>query len=988
MRPDKSSKIFLAITRAKAKMYEFNIPLEDHIEVTVNVTDLFDITIGMVGDLSYLINTQENVQDSEYHKILFSAQYFDALLNSKLEPSLSFYLKILGSASYVLAGFPGSANVLIRDLQPENINANELEKILVNFIDITPIDIGGFSEDNPYLNEIREVSTSYNNFLSNGTNPDELSARLAQLRKVIYEYGNDRDLLLGDIINAICKLYLRESLWIALPAFSGLNIENWKSYIQSEKIVKKLWPAQILIGKEGVFSGNSAVIQMPTSAGKTKSISFIIRSSFYANRCKVATVVAPFRALCQEIYNNFQEEFSTEDNIYVNLVSDVYQNDFSRLVDNTFHILILTPEKLDYILRHNSELAQEIGLIVYDEGHLFDNNSRGAKYELLLTSLRQGLRPETQIILISAVLPNAQEIGEWLIGDGGKIVKGENLYPTARNISFVNWTQAMGRLTYRNEDDYSEEDFFVPRVLQRQKLQLRGRETRERSFPTQDSPTQIALALTCKLVRVGTVAIFTGRKDTAANILSELVDAFERGLALEKPSEFSNEDELNKLINFIGSVLGTNSTYYKASKIGLFAHHGSIPQGLRLSIEYSLSKDLIKAVVCTSTLAQGVNLPIRYLIISTTQQGADSINSRDFHNLMGRAGRSNKFTEGTIIFSDRIIYDLRHNFNEGWRWLKTLRLLDPKEQDLCRSRLLSLFDEMPINFDKETWTKNINSIKDEISLFLLNFLTELTDNENITEIAGNLAKNTLAYHQANDNEKKLLEEIFIEIGKDILTHEPDFERRKVFAKSILSLEKSTRLLEIIQQKINFINTEHNSTEILLEMFDILYNFCPSIHTSISPEKIFESIKMWINGRSFPEILNYLQGQKFGRRNATIELIVNECEVVFGFEGSLLIGSISELLELINEWNGANKDALLLLQKMLKYGLPTYTQINLYEIGFVDRKLCEEISTILNNQNIISETHLKIEVRNNRTRLTSIIDNYPSYFGYVFKNLFH
>jgi cytochrome c biogenesis factor len=60
-----------------------------------------------------------------------------------------------------------------------------------------------------------------------------------------------------------------------------------------------------LLGKEGIFSGQSAVIQMPTSAGKTKSTEIIIRSAFMSQRTKIAVVVAPFKALCHEIERDY-----------------------------------------------------------------------------------------------------------------------------------------------------------------------------------------------------------------------------------------------------------------------------------------------------------------------------------------------------------------------------------------------------------------------------------------------------------------------------------------------------------------------------------------------------------------------------------------------------------------------------------------------------------------------------------------------------------
>src|SRR3546814_15745773 len=99
-----------------------------------------------------------------------------------------------------------------------------------------------------------------------------------------------------------------------------------------------------------------------------------------------------------------------------------------------------------------------------------------------------------------------------------------------------------------------------------------------------------------------------------------------------------------------------------------------------------------KFVICTSTLTQGVNFPIRYLIVSATQQGKEKIKVRDFHNLLGRAGRAGMPTEGSVIFSAPSLYDQRGNRDERWRWVATKNLLDPARAAPSRSSILDLFD--------------------------------------------------------------------------------------------------------------------------------------------------------------------------------------------------------------------------------------------------------------------------------------------------------
>ena len=113
---------------------------------------------------------------------------------------------------------------------------------------------------------------------------------------------------------------------------------------------------------------------------------------------------------------------------------------------------------------------------------------------------------------------------------------------------------------------------------------------------------------------------------------------------------------MEKLSYLIECEMGKESDYYKASKLGAYAHHGGMPMGIRSSIEYAMQVGKIKFIACTSTLAQGVNLPIRYLIISNVYQNKERIKVRDFQNLIGRTGRAGIYTEGTVLLSEINVY--------------------------------------------------------------------------------------------------------------------------------------------------------------------------------------------------------------------------------------------------------------------------------------------------------------------------------------------
>jgi len=117
---------------------------------------------------------------------------------------------------------------------------------------------------------------------------------------------------------------------------------------------------------------------------------------------------------------------------------------------------------------------------------------------------------------------------------------------------------------------------------------------------------------------------------------------------------------------------------------------------------------LCDSLFCTSTLAQGVNLPIRYLIVTSVYQGMERIKVRDFHNLIGRAGRAGMHTEGSILFADPVIYDKRKARNDKWRWDQVKELLEPRNSEPCISNLLSIFD--PVKSDDEKYTITMEAL--------------------------------------------------------------------------------------------------------------------------------------------------------------------------------------------------------------------------------------------------------------------------------------
>ena len=1033
MRPEQKSTLLLGVTRSKAKMLEYGVPEEHHITLTQDPAKLFTISIGLLGDIAAAINRDEPDPDALSalrNNLLFSARFFDSYLESQLNQTLDQYLVLLGSASYYLCDLPGSASVLAKRINRDylDLDGDGLENLLLWLLQAdlgTDFDgVGG-----PFGDFIDGISKWNLQLFEDGTGEDNLRDLGTTLRSAVYESGTPRQLLFGHVIAAVLRKKLDNSAWKALPSYSGLPRDKWLHALQKDSLIKELWPAQHLLGKAEVLKGKSAIVQMPTSAGKTKATELILRSAFLADRVSLAIIIAPFRALCHEIKNGLVEAFHNE-STKVDELSDALQTDFevAELLGHQ-QILVITPEKLFYVLRHAPELAAHVGLLVFDEGHQFDNGTRGITFELLLTSLRSMIAEGTQKVLISAVISNAEAVGEGLNGEPN-VVEGTTLSPTFRSVGFTSWLDRLGRIEYVDSLDAEQSEFFVPRVIERFALERKTREKRERFFPERTDGQAIALYLGLKLVPNGSIAVFCGRKSTAASVCEKAVDIIKRGAPLALPSDFSNPQEVERLTHLHERNLGADAPASQSAAHGIFSHHGNTPHGIRLAVEYAMRKDLVRFIVCTSTLAQGVNLPIRYLIVTGVYQGMERIKVRDFHNLIGRAGRAGMHTEGSILFADPEIYDKRKARNHKWRWEQVKGLLEPRNSEPCISNLLSIFEPIEsddkkrmIKMEALEFAKAYTNDPDRVAKlaaevveqlgdkgfsragvdrqvawriglicavesFLLSHWDETEDGFSVAD-AIRLAEGTLAFFLADDQEKEYIRELFQLLAENISAKITDPSRRKIYGRTLYGIRDAQAIERWVQSNAANLLSIVDETEALDLAWPLLTRHINAgVFTKFDkPEVLKEIAHGWIRGKPFSDLLEIIRERKakmiWGtkRREFKIDHVVDVCEGTLAYDGSLLIGALCEcsVIETLDQdGTGDLINHLQLFQKRLKYGLPTETTIALYELGFSDRVISQDLAESLNLSATQKKDLVKV-LKQDRDGAGAIVEEYPGYF---------
>lgn len=1015
----KRSLYYSKLIRSKAKMIEFDIPLENHISISEDSHKSFLVALAIVAD-SARKYFEDYINHNHFdphlkNQLHHAAEFFDALILSELGNAVEYrdYIAMLGATAYYLGDYNGSSSVMLSYISdatrfPED--SSNLIKVLIDILTNRVFENYELIAD-IYSAELNTLVERYRNYILEGR--DIATEVFRNLQDKVYINGSDFSVIIVNCLLAVVCKKINCSSTKLLPEFSELDFSVWQDYIQSEGSIKELWPSQIELGKQGIFIGRSGIIQMPTSSGKTASINLILRSAFYSNRIDNVLIVAPFRALCREIYRDINAHFINNEDVIISEIFDLPEipQDFSTFNDSIKRVFVLTPEKLLFLLRNNQSFIDRIGLCIFDEAHLFDDPNRGSNFELLMSTVKQTFPKEVQKILISAVIPNSEAINKWFNEDG-VVVSNNSIKTTEKRIAFSDLNGSNEQLYFIDPITF-EEEFFVPRTVNISKLELLGKERKPKVFPELKNANDISIYYGIKLIKNGGVAIFCGRKDTVNIVLRRFIDLNNRKYDLSDFLENSDRFEVEKIGNLIGKNIGYDSVEYTCSQLGVFSHHSGIPMGLRIAIEYAFSKSKINNVVCTSTLAQGVNLPIKYLIVSSMYQAGDAIKVRDFQNLIGRAGRAGKYTEGTIILTESGIYKTEQ---KSWKKKQYKKLLNPINSEGCKSNILNIikFDSVDstdykygsMKFDfwnlilerfinNVEYLERVNSISSNLRaqaspylqdfnykinqiestlIAIENYLASICTDE--MEIDG-LAENTFGYFLGDENERERIKELFDLVRDKIITSSVSTE---ILSKNSIGLYQSEHLKAWVQENQGSILSCEIEKDLLSVLIEIIREFSNNkVMRKLSTEDLDYITQLWINGISYFNILEsctekLIRIEKRGKlKSIDLSDIISLCDNGLGYETSMILNSINNILE---ELVGEKIDVITKLTRRLKYGLSLDKEINIYELGFSDRIVVQLIGQEIKSQ---SKNQIRNEIKRDSARLKDKLSDFPSYY---------
>ena len=395
---------------------------------------------------------------------------------------------------------------------------------------------------------------------------------------------------------------------------------------------EKLYPPQVDCINSGLLEGKSILVSAPTASGKTLIATLAMINYLSKNKGKII-YLSPLRALAAEKFSEFKklEKIPLGKKIKVGISTGDFENIEKNLEKND--ILILTNEKMDSIIRHGVEWIDEIGLVIADEVHLIGDESRGPTLEMILTKLKL-LENKPQIVGLSATVTNSDELSEWL--DSNLVKNDWRPVPLSEGVCDA------GKVVMNDGTRFDVE------------RSIRG--------------TPIDLGVQ-SVKNGGQSLVFAETRTRSKSLATKASDAI---------SQFLDTKESKELEKISKKILANNEhtdlvkTLATLVKKGVAFHHAGLNQNCREIIESEFRRGTIKLLSSTPTLAAGVNLPARRVVISNINRynakvGANRpISILEYKQLCGRAGRPQYDDYGeSIIVGNGNVEDLMEYYVNG-----------------------------------------------------------------------------------------------------------------------------------------------------------------------------------------------------------------------------------------------------------------------------------------------------------------------------------
>lgn len=532
------------------------------------------------------------------------------------------------------------------------------------------------------------------NFLAFGSE-NYLSAAQASFAQVVFEGEEAGDLTARWVAAHLLDFAAeagKASVWTLLPP--DVPAVARQAFTLAAPPVLTLWPPQRELFQADPVrptplsrDARRVVLSIPTSSGKTLIAQLMIVAHLAAGDGGVC-YVAPLRSLGREVrqaMRNRLRVLAKEMTAELPDFGALYELlDSIQTVDGVAQVLtlperlaqlgaglglpdveIMTPERLAHLLRRDpTGVLERFQLFVFDEAHMISEAGRGFTLETILSFLHwKTTTTSHRIVLLSAALGNEGQVMTWLDpSDEGSLVRSDWRGPRRLHAIFTTrpeWNHATD--TRVNSAHWPVRRTFPLRGV----IRLRPAEGTPRTLTLTEPVGQLALRyndagakregkdpaphstqqykMTARIVALlgtfGSILVVTSTRLIARTMAQEIAESQ------------AADARMQPLVDFAAQRLGDDHPLIPVLRKGVAFHHAALPVDVLEELEQGLRDGVIRFMTCTSTLTEGVNLPVRTVVLAETQAGdaASLFSGAKLINAMGRAGRAGKESEGWIV---------------------------------------------------------------------------------------------------------------------------------------------------------------------------------------------------------------------------------------------------------------------------------------------------------------------------------------------------
>ncbi|MFB4211605.1 DEAD/DEAH box helicase [Shouchella sp. JSM 1781072] len=858
---------------------------------------------------------------------------------------------LLVASLYYISGYPTTSFILMRLFEVKQFKT-EIQKFLYCFL-----------SRNMY---IENTYTSYLYEYLNTGNQTRLIELINVFRKMkeLSMQSDPEDYVYFKISLYLIREFKCNNIWtdIKQNLKPDEDLDPWNNYI-SRKLFQNpsIWSffhSQREALSKGILSNEqSYTLKMPTSAGKTAICEIIIYQHFLKQQDKKMLFLVPFRALAFELKKNLVPKIKNLGIISKVLYGGSHSiaSDYESIED--VNLIIATPESFLSISSLLPDIENMINLVICDEGHLLIDNQRGIKYELLLSKMKNKKDP-VRFIYLSAILPNIDNVNQWLGGDQNTLVTS-NYKPTEVDIGFLTPNQFNNFNLEIKTFNNKILNYQVGNLLTKNDFIFLNNSTGRLNTYKFNSIKSRTIAIAVKSLNMGPVAIFTPTK--GSNGIEGLAIELEKQLRhnfinLPKPSKYARMEKMHNLSTFFEVIFGSEYLLTRSTSIGMVYHHGDLPQNVRELIEEAIRNKDVSMMICTSTISEGVNLPIKTLLIHTTRIKSFNgkyyqdinIPKRNLKNLIGRAGRAGITIKGLIIVPNHKDFDIVEEtmLNKG------IDDTDGPLSEIIRAIARTIYTKQIklTNTLLENQNENILKIIDDIDSSIISILAEEIKEDELEDIINELIKQTYAYLRLNSNEKEILKTVFNERGKKIKNY--------VKSNDYIILKKSNVNVRFYEQVRNYLDLDNDiwfttDTPVMREWIELITQMVFNIpqinielvlfndrnNCNLTREDFMKIIDLWLKG--------YWYGEISLEMNLSVDKVLRLFNTVLNSFQNISTGIIKIAENLLVENDKALSESILSWPRFLSHGYSEKIQLDLHSSFTNNREIVIFISKVAN-----------------------------------------